>query len=44
MLSVSFSWAALVSKLISFIMTGGSFELDSLNGPTLWPIPGAASI
>jgi len=44
MLSVSLSWVPLVSKLISFIMTGSSFELDSLNGPTLWPIPGAASI
>jgi hypothetical protein len=44
MLSVSFAWPALLAKLISSVLTGGSFELDSLNGPTLWPIPGASQI
>jgi hypothetical protein len=41
MLDVSFIMPYLLAKLIELILPGSHFELDGLNGPTRWQIPGA---
>ena len=43
MLDISFIIPYLVAKIIDLFLPGSNFELDSLNGPTRWPIPGAAT-
>lgn len=40
MLDIQFIFPCLVAKIIDLVLPG-SFELDSLNGPTRWPNPGA---
>ncbi len=43
MLDISFIVSYLVAQIIDLVLPGSSFELDSLNGPTRWPNPGAIS-
>lgn len=41
MLDVSFIITFLLAQIIDLVLQGSDFQLDSLNGPTRWPIPGA---
>ncbi|AYD04577.1 hypothetical protein [Neorhizobium sp. NCHU2750] len=41
MLDVSFIITFLLAQIIDLVLPGSNFQLDSLNGPTRWPIPGA---
>lgn len=44
MLDILFIIPCLLAKIIDLVLPGSNFELDSLNGLTHWPIPGAHSI
>lgn len=44
MLDISFIMSYLLAQIIDLVLPGSTFELDSLNGPTHWPIPGATQI
>ncbi len=41
MLDISFIIPCLLVKIIDLILPASNFELDSLNGPTRWQVPGA---